>query len=610
MIGRPKPARRAVLATGAAAMVAACAPGRAVAVPAVDLSRLPPHPRLFATPATVARAVAHLAGDPAARRWRDDLVRRADRLLGEAPSTRDFEPRRPVLLPTSRRVLDRVQLLGVLDAIEGGTPRYVERALAEVRAAIGFPDWNPSHFLDVAEMGHAVGLAYDWFHDRMDPDLRAAVRKALVEKALRPGLDQFARRTFWTTATHNWNLVCCGGLTAAALAVGTEAPEAAEVLDRCLAAARAGFSSYGPDGGWEEGPGYWQYATVYAVTLLAALEGAGVSDRGLIESPGFARTGDFAAHMTAPSGRAFNFGDGGERVGRTPHLLWLAARTGDPAAAFAETVRTDAPAPLDLLWAGPAPPPPAARAARFRHVETAAFRGAWGDPGATWFAIKGGDTAVNHGSLDLGTFVAEFMGERFAVDLGPDDYALPGYFDRRRRYAYYRNASAGQNVLTLGGADQRLGAKASITGFGDGDDFAFAIVNLDAATPDVRHRRGGALIGRRHVALVDEVETARRTTLEWRMHTRAAVETQGPVARLTQGRAVVFAHLVEPAGAVFTVEDASAPTPENPNTGVRRLMVRRPAGEGRRRIAILLTADASPQGATVAAVQRPLAAWG
>lgn len=601
--------RRTLLATAAAGLLAGCAPGR-VGAAAPDLAGLPPHPRLFATPSTVARARAQLAADPVARRWREDLVRRADRLLTEAPTTRQFEPRRPVLLPTSRRVLDRVQLLGILDAIDGGNPRYVERALAEVRAAIDFPDWNPSHFLDVAEMGHAVGLAYDWFHDRMDPTLRAAVRTALVEKALRPGLDQFARRIFWTTATHNWNLVCCGGLTVAALAVGAEAPEAAEVLDRCLAAARAGFSSYGPDGAWEEGPGYWQYATVYAATMLAALEGAGLSDGGLSASPGFATTGDFMAHMTAPSGRAFNFGDGGERVARTPHLLWLATRTGNPAAAFAETVRTDAPAPLDLLWAIPAPPPPAARSARFRHVEAAAFRGAWGDPNAAWLAIKGGDTTVNHGNLDLGTFVAEFAGERFAIDLGGDDYALPGYFDRRRRYGYYRNASAGQNVLTVGGADQRFGAKAAVVAFGDADAFAFAVVDLDAATPDVRHRRGGALVDRRHMALVDEVTPARAATLEWRMHTRATVEAQGAVARLVQGRATVHAHLIEPAGAVFTVEDATAPAPENPNTGIRRLMVRLPAAGGARRVVVILSPDATPPASAVAAAGRPLAAWG
>jgi hypothetical protein len=602
--------RRTLLAAGGmSALLAGCAPVRAVAA-LPDLSRLPPHPRLFATPGVVAKARTAIAADARAAAWRTDLMARAERVVAEAPTVREFEPRRPVMLLTSRRVLGRIQLLGIMDAIEGGVPRFAERALAEVRAVIAFPDWNPSHFLDVAEMAHAVALAYDWFHDRMDPELRAAVRTALVEKALRPGLEDFARRRFWVNATHNWNLVCCGGLVVAALAVGDAAPEAAEVLDRCLGAARGGFSSYGPDGGWDEGPAYWQYATVYAATLLAALETCGIPDRGLLASPGFATTGDFAAHLTAPSGRVFNFGDGGSRMARTPHMFWLAERTGNPAAAFVETSRTDTPAPLGLLWFRPPPPAPAVRAARFRHVEVAAMRGAWGEPQATWLAIKGGDTAANHGSLDLGTFVAEFAGERFAEDLGPDDYALPGYFDRRRRYAYYRNATAGQNVLRVDGAEQRLGAKAAIAAFGETDAFAFAVVDLDAAYADVRHRRGAALIGRRHVAIVDEVSAARALTLDWRMHTRATIDVRGPVARLVLGRAVVHAHLLDPQGGVFVVEDAAAPPPENPNTGVRRLMVRPAQGRGPHRIAVLLTADATPASATVAAATRPLSEWG
>ena len=41
-----------------------------------------------------------------------------------------------------------------------------------------------------------------------------------------------------------------------------------------IATARAAFASYGPDGGWDEGPGYWDYATQYAVFLCASLDSA------------------------------------------------------------------------------------------------------------------------------------------------------------------------------------------------------------------------------------------------------------------------------------------------------------------------------------------------
>src|SRR6266851_4042147 len=65
-----------------------------------------------------------------------------------------------------------------------GETKYLERAVTELRAAAAFPDWNPSHFLDVAEMTHAFAIGYDWlFHD-LSPEDRALFRKAITEKGL------------------------------------------------------------------------------------------------------------------------------------------------------------------------------------------------------------------------------------------------------------------------------------------------------------------------------------------------------------------------------------------------------------------------------------------
>jgi hypothetical protein len=62
------------------------------------------------------------------------------------------------------------------------------------------------------------------------------------------------------------------------------------------------LASYGPDGGWAEGPDYWHYATRYAVCLLAGLHTALGHDFGLSEMPGFTHTGHFRVHSIGPSG--------------------------------------------------------------------------------------------------------------------------------------------------------------------------------------------------------------------------------------------------------------------------------------------------------------------
>jgi len=64
---------------------------------------------------------------------------------------------------------------------------------------------------------------------------------------------------------------------------------------------------------------------------------------------------------------------------------------------------------------------------------------------------------VNHGQLDLGNFELDALGERWARDLGSDDYNLDGYFDRKpggKRWNYYRNISQSHNVPLIGGEGQ------------------------------------------------------------------------------------------------------------------------------------------------------------
>lgn len=607
----PRYGRRDALALGAGfglLSLAGCASS-----PAALMDRA--HPTLLVTRADIIAARQMIAEDPLVAGWYETLRREGETLHGEPPSDREYEAKRPVMLITSRRVLHRVRLLGGLYLLTGDM-RYAARAKTELAAAVSFPDWNPSHFLDTAEMAHAFALGLDWLGDALTADERTALVAALVEKGIEPGLAAHAGGASWAQGTSNWNLVCNGGLILAALAVEREQPERTrELIERCLASAPRALANYAPDGAWDEGPSYWAYATHYAAFLIAGLESAR-GPSALAMAPGLAATGLFGLHMTGPTGRVFNFADADEQNYSGPELFWLSRRFDRPLYASYYRAHVGAQASvLDLLWYDPRGLSPAEAgvptAAYFRHVEAVSLRGAWDDPNTSWIALKGGDNIASHGDLDLGTFVIESGGARFAIELGGDDYALPGYFEVPQRYTYYRTASRGQNLLMPAGMKQEIRARAGVVSFCPGPDEARAVVDLNAAWPTVaRARRGIALVAGQHVIIADEIDRVEALPWVWRMHTKARIAVDGSRAVLRQDDAVLHMQIVEPAAAArFAVEDVRLEPPELPTDGVRRLTVHFPAARGALRVAVLASPVPQPPAAALARACAPLAEW-
>ena len=150
-------------------------------------------------------------------------------------------------------------------------------------------------------------------------------RRAIQEKGLDEAIKIYKRHNWWTVAVHNWNQVCNGGIALGALAIADEDPDRAEyILRQSVASIQLAMASYAPDGGWAEGPGYWQYATSYNVYYLASLQTALGTDVGFSSLPGFAHAGDFRVYFQGPTG-AFSFADAHSPAGMAPEMLWLAS---------------------------------------------------------------------------------------------------------------------------------------------------------------------------------------------------------------------------------------------------------------------------------------------
>jgi len=196
----------------------------------------------------------------------------------------------------------------------------------------------------------------------------------------------------------------------------------------------------------------------------------------------------------------------------------------------------------------------------FRRAEVVTMRSAWNDPLATFIGLKVGDNASGHSHLDLGTFVLDALGERWADELGPMAYQLPGYFGRKR-FAYYRSGTVGHNTLLMDGKNQYTRAVCAIHRFKTADDNAFAIADLTAAYSPVGAesvRRGIWLRDdRKRVLVQDEVKLKGPADIVWQMHTSATIslDARKTLATLAKNGKTFYAHILAPEKAYFAVEE-------------------------------------------------------
>ena len=551
------------------------------------------HPRLMAGDERIAELRRILIADARAKRIYDHLAAEAARIEQAEPVQHKLVG--PRLLDQSRRALDRIYTLALLHRITGER-RYRDRAVKEMRAAADMTDWNPSHFLDTAEMTHAMAIGYDWLFHHLSSDERLWIRTAIVEKGLKPSLNIYRENKSWARAHHNWNQVCNGGMGIGALAVAEDEPELAGLVVRsALKSIPLAMSSYAPDGGWNEGPGYWHYATRYNAYFLAALDSALGTDFELSKLPGFDRAGHFRVYFSGPSNKTFNYADAGDGLGPAEEMFWLARRFKEPVYAsdeHSQLARTGRGHALDLPWFVPDARSPADAKwplnAMFKGVNVAFLRSAWNSSDTLFVGVKGGDNKANHSHLDLGTFVLDYGNVRFATDLGPDDYNLPAYFGAKR-WTYYRLNTESHNVVAIDGANQDPKAEAPIVAF----DARRGHVRIDltAAYPgklthwtrDVRLKTG------KQVIIRDDISAARPVEAIWGMATEADVTLDGRVATLKKDGRILEARIQSPANSRFDVLATQPPAPQNQNGGTRKLVVRLPAKVTEARITVTFT---------------------
>jgi hypothetical protein len=256
----------------------------------------------------------------------------------------------------------------------------------------------------------------------------------------------------------------------------------------------------------------------------------------------------------------------------------MARRYSIPAYAWSELKGLDRnahPDAYDLVWLDRDARAPQAPAwpldAVFHGVNVATFRGAWEDPNATFVAVKGGDNKVPHTHLDLGQFVLDAGGIRWALDPGPEDPAAAQAQGGRGKIVPLRNRTEVHNTITLDGENQDAHAEAHIVRQDFGPDLSWVQIDLSKAYPKLRlWTRKIGLAKRQTVLIEDNLRADQPVEAVWGMLTDADISTAGQSATLHKTGWNLAAEIISPRHALFDQAPARPGTPP----GLRQLVVR------------------------------------
>ena len=523
------------------------------------------HPRLLFSKQEEQRVRDLFGTEPLLDSLRASLMREAERLLLVPPQE---DPRRKIkntkdILPVSREQVYRMVNLALAYRLSGDR-RFAEKAERELIHVCNFSDWDPVHYLDVAEMTTAVAIGYDWLYDVLAPSTRQLVVHSIKTKALDLVVEEYktGNADSWAKRETNWNVVCNTGMVLGALAIEEHYPELAKhIIGEAVRYIPNCLKHFAPDGVCYEGPAYWGYTNMYLSLLLKALNDNLGEDFGISEMVGVDKSVLYYMHSTSPSGKIFNFANSGSTAPAAFYrdILSKTVQSGNYFRFYF----------LSIPWYDTASSPADAlpKLKVYEGInDIIVFNGNRNIPNSLYLIAKTGDPDMAHQQLDIGTFIIETNGIRWTDDLGSDNYGLPGFWDYKpdgQRWTYFRNSNFSHNTLSI---DHRLQNSAG-TGEIDRLDNKAAqpFVTMDMSTTYAGQSRfvyrTFRMLDDVRILVTDSIGLQNPSqSVQWSVITSANVECKGNTAVLKKDGKSFSLKIVSPVDAFFTARAAKRGT--------------------------------------------------
>lgn len=518
------------------------------------------HPRLMLPIGGEKEIMKKINSNTFLKRVHNEIIAGSERFIHESPV--DYEPIPDLFLSVSRKALSRIYFLSYSYRMTGDT-RYADRAKKEMLHVCGFKDWQPSHFLGVAEMTLALSIGYDWLYPELEQGEKEIIQRAIIEKGLNESLPETAtdeQHYKWLKKKNNWNAVCNTGMAFGAIVTYELDPERSKrIIERSVNLVRdVALHEYLPDGNYPEGYTYWSYGTAFALMFIDALENLYGTSFGMTENSGFMKTPNYILQMSTQNMGCFAYSDCGLDRSFSFPMFWFASRLKNQSLLWGEWERflimqergyseskifSARFLPSVMLWASKD---------TFKNMKLptqrlyvgqgttpiALMRNQWGGEDEIFVGLKGGMSSTNHGHMDIGSFVMYQGVNQWITDLGVQNYYSINKYginlgDRSqyaKRWDVLRFGKDVHNILTFNGNNPIVTETANIDKFGDHNNFVYAATDLSSIHSNSvkEYWRGVAIVNNEYVVVRDEIKNDEHyTDTRWAVLTAADIKITG-----------------------------------------------------------------------------------
>lgn len=438
--------------------------------------------------------------------------------------------------------------------------RYSDKVRYLISVLCNIENWGTHHFLDIGEACLAAGVAFDWIYEQFTEQERRILVRNIVEKAFLPAKEQDANIPgSWVKGNFNWNPVCHGGMSVAALAIFNESPEECSiVLNRAGECIPYSIKTYSPDGATPEGPSYWEYGTTFTAFTIDAMKSVLGHCYGLERIEGFMDSGDFRIQLEGTTGMEFGYSDYHKSYVNEPVMMWYARELDridlkrneiNKVRSLAEnSEKLSRQTVFDLVWWASCSDSVSEENLNFQCWKAdgempIVFMRTDERHNHAYVGFKGGTANNSHGHQDAGSFVYESQGVRWALDLGTENYNrmrqakldLWNYSQNSSRWKAFRTSAESHNLMIVDGQHLLTEGIANDMTFEHDNTHGEAVLDITDLYDSkkiVSAKRSVTLLNNGNLKIIDMFRSRDNFEYTGQWMTDADVEVVGKVVKL------------------------------------------------------------------------------